>query len=1007
MSASLVEVGFVLKAQDDGSFSGTIRAGQDAVKQLGAAGQQAGDQVLSGSNRGREGVSQLAAESDKLSSAIQRVGHYGALAFGFAELKSGVGELVNAATSMDRFNNVIAIATGSAKNAAIEYDYIRGLSQKLGLEVTGTAAAFASFSAASRGTSLEGEKTRAVFASVSGVTAKMGLDAEASKGVFNALSQMMSKGVVSAEEFRQQLGERLPIATEAGARAMKVTTAEFTNLLNSGKLLSEDFLPKFAAALNEVGGGAAVSLQADLNRLSNNWTAIKQNMADAAPLHSVASVLVSLTGNTQVLTAGVSALTVGIASLSAGKLVDYLSNATVAMTTKTAATTAAKEAALAAAEADMAQATAGLSVARTHSMITGSSAGVTAALNAQTAAQVRLDAAQAASSASAGVLRGAMALIPSPLTAITLVLAAGAAAWSLWGNSAEEAGKKANAELNAMRQQAADTGADMRKLLVQKRESVLAELRDLSSRNAGSDEVKEKVVMARMLAEQIHNLDLREQNLKAATVKESDAWGKFYATKAEQHKKQLEELDALYKNEQERFKGHQDKLTQLASEYQVKRTEIEAKFSKKSIADKAKNESQIEATLKSLQDGAVKKALEDSGYSANAAAAQIKVYELAAKRASKEQIDLAQSAVDQIRASDEQAKATKAATAAWDDAGKLLAKHSELAKQAVEQQVFLTSLEGKSAVEVAKLNAERTVQLQIERELAAFREKYKDNPAAADAGVSAIKAQMPGIISATGSAAGQSELDKFGRQQGNLADPSKAEMANYQQQLEMLKQANEQKLLTDAAYKLRVEAAEKAHQVSMVAIGRAGQMSLTQFELLNSKTKFAIVVGGLQDILGAAAQHNRAAFEMNKVAKLAEAVPIAYSSVMKAYDFGSSWGGPVGGAAMAAVAAAAQFANLNAIASASFGGGGGGASAGGGGGTGTGAMPGQTTNNSVPYSAGQNVTQQSAAPQVHITVQALDPSSVSPIHLQSIADTLAPMLNQTMSRNGQNIQVMV
>ncbi|MEH2148587.1 tape measure protein [Nostoc sp.] len=54
-----------------------------------------------------------------------------------------------------------------------------------------------------------------------------------------------------------QLGERLPGAMGIAARAMGVTEAEFQRLLDTGQILSQDFLPKFAKQLQAEFGDAA------------------------------------------------------------------------------------------------------------------------------------------------------------------------------------------------------------------------------------------------------------------------------------------------------------------------------------------------------------------------------------------------------------------------------------------------------------------------------------------------------------------------------------------------------------------------------------------------------------------------------------------------------------------------------------------------------------------------------------------------------------------------------
>ena len=148
---------------------------------------------------------------------------------------------------------------------------------------------------ASRGTILEGQKTRDIFTAVASAGAVMRLSADQQSGALLAISQMMSKGVVSAEELRGQLGERLPGAFQIAARAMGVTTAELQKMLEAGELTAENFLPKFAAALQESVNGslpaAEKSARAQLQRLENSFTEFKLRIASSGLLDKVAEQL--------------------------------------------------------------------------------------------------------------------------------------------------------------------------------------------------------------------------------------------------------------------------------------------------------------------------------------------------------------------------------------------------------------------------------------------------------------------------------------------------------------------------------------------------------------------------------------------------------------------------------------------------------------------------------------------------------------------------------------------
>src|SRR6056297_815356 len=72
-----------------------------------------------------------------------------------------------------------------------------------------------------------------------------------------ALQQMMSKGKVSAEELRQQLGERMPGSIQIMASSLGVTTQELFKMMENGELLSDEVLPKFGRELQKVFGGEA------------------------------------------------------------------------------------------------------------------------------------------------------------------------------------------------------------------------------------------------------------------------------------------------------------------------------------------------------------------------------------------------------------------------------------------------------------------------------------------------------------------------------------------------------------------------------------------------------------------------------------------------------------------------------------------------------------------------------------------------------------------------------
>lgn len=223
------------------------------------------------------------ASSEGLASSLLKTGAgaFGLKKIGEYALDSALA-LIEAQINADRLNMQLGASVGAAQ-AGQELEYLRGVSNRLGLELNSTGTAYARFSVAARGTSLEGQGVRQVFDSVAKSAAVMGLNAGEMEGVLRALEQMMSKGTVQAEELRGQLGDRMPGALQIASRAMGVTTGELGRMVEAGQVISTDFLPRFARQLEvELGASAdkaADTMQAATNRAANSWEQFKQSVA--------------------------------------------------------------------------------------------------------------------------------------------------------------------------------------------------------------------------------------------------------------------------------------------------------------------------------------------------------------------------------------------------------------------------------------------------------------------------------------------------------------------------------------------------------------------------------------------------------------------------------------------------------------------------------------------------------------------------------------------------------
>lgn len=216
----------------------------------------------------RSAENEVKSSANRMSNSFLEVGRSAAAMFGGVSLAYLANEIKNTGLEVNRLEQAFKNITGSTSAASTALSFVSSLADKTGNDFLTLAGSFKEISAAAKGTALEGEGVRKVFESVIKYGTSLSLSNEQMGGSLYALSQMISKGVVSMEELRQQLGERLPGAFQIAARSMGMTTSEFSKMVSEGKLLSEDFLPKFSEELGKASGEAENAL-GPINRLKN------------------------------------------------------------------------------------------------------------------------------------------------------------------------------------------------------------------------------------------------------------------------------------------------------------------------------------------------------------------------------------------------------------------------------------------------------------------------------------------------------------------------------------------------------------------------------------------------------------------------------------------------------------------------------------------------------------------------------------------------------------------
>lgn len=194
--------------------------------------------------------------------------------------------------------------TGSATLMAEEMNFVRKTANDMGQNFYSLTDSYKGLLAASRGTALEGQRVRDVFTAVTKASTSLGLSTDETKGALIAIQQMMSKGKVSAEELRQQLGERLPGAFNLMAEAVGVSTAQLDKMLQQGEVIAADVLPKFAAVLEKKYSGAVSSSTAAVNKLTEAWEDFKVSLSESGFQEVAVKGLNALTKAVKALTEG-------------------------------------------------------------------------------------------------------------------------------------------------------------------------------------------------------------------------------------------------------------------------------------------------------------------------------------------------------------------------------------------------------------------------------------------------------------------------------------------------------------------------------------------------------------------------------------------------------------------------------------------------------------------------------------------------------------------------------
>ncbi|MNU42676.1 hypothetical protein D3C71_314410 [compost metagenome] len=228
---------------------------RDAVQRTGPAMASA----EAGANRLAGGLDRAGDQAQRFETRMGGAGRSVSLLnslLGGAALGAFANDISKAAFAAGGLEMGLGAVTGGAAQAKGELAFVRDEAGRLGLIAQTTAKDFMDLAAATNETKLAGRDTREIWLATAEAGMALGRTPEQVGRGLGALQQIASKHIVSMEEIRQQLAEAIPGAVQIASRAMGMGSAAFNELVESGKLTADVFLPKFAAQLRSEYGPA-------------------------------------------------------------------------------------------------------------------------------------------------------------------------------------------------------------------------------------------------------------------------------------------------------------------------------------------------------------------------------------------------------------------------------------------------------------------------------------------------------------------------------------------------------------------------------------------------------------------------------------------------------------------------------------------------------------------------------------------------------------------------------
>jgi tape measure domain-containing protein len=171
-------------------------------------------------------------------------------------LGSYAAVIAETAADVNKARIALAGVTQDAQDYDKALEAVTASSQKFLLPIVDATQQFTKLQASVVGAGYDTTVTTQAFNAIGAAIIATGGTTEDLNGALRATAQVFSKGKVSAEELRQQIGERLPGAFTIFAQSIGKTPQQLDKLLEEGKVTLDDFI-KFLGELDKRYGTTA------------------------------------------------------------------------------------------------------------------------------------------------------------------------------------------------------------------------------------------------------------------------------------------------------------------------------------------------------------------------------------------------------------------------------------------------------------------------------------------------------------------------------------------------------------------------------------------------------------------------------------------------------------------------------------------------------------------------------------------------------------------------------